>query len=664
MIIPTRPKSRPINSPAFTAGIFASAAAAFWNGDAGILQNVLAIAALGAGALFGGRALGNMAADYRLRRDLWNATKSTESHGKAREGTWDEVCDHGLDDPRAGMLVGVHQSGKPLFARAPWSLIEAPPGAGKTVNFVIGEVLHQARLGRSLFVPDPKMELAPMLAPALRALGFEVQCINPTKEFPDLCPATEINPYQPVLDAVHAPDAFRQDAAKLANDLAELHLPEEPGGDQKNRYFRNGSRRAIAICILGLALFRAGECTPSDVFATLNDPAAFEGFLLFLRYEADKLRPNDPIAKFLRSEAANLLERKAENSENFSAFLEGATQTLVAFNQGGRLAGYGSAATANIADMRERQIIAFVMSPLSHQREFAPLVSLLNYGLIEAAKRMPRGHPVHLVGEEFLNYRFADFTGQMETLRGLRVSATLYVQSYQGLVRKFGREAAASIEAYSDLRIYVGLNSLERARHVSDMLAEGTVRDPGFSFDVDASKVSMSSRERAKRLMAADEILAMPKDEAWAFVRGMRPMRVKMVSYGQISPWRDEVGNNPLEGTRLRGETLVTLSYPAQGSDAPIGMASSASAPKRPRSPSAPWPVRPRHLLWLPMLTGLWFGTLTFGTPHLRFDYDTIGTGAYRTITHCTYVGIHGIRPSPTGSSCELVSLIPSTKRN
>jgi hypothetical protein len=39
-------------------------------------------------------------------------------------------------------------------------------------------------------------------------------------------------------------------------------------------------------------------------------------------------------------------------------------------------------------------------------------------------------------------------------------------------------------------------------------------------------------------------------------------MQLDMVHYGQVSPWRDLVGDNPIEGAKLRGEKLFHIHYP------------------------------------------------------------------------------------------------------
>lgn len=669
MSVPVRAKPGPLNRAAFVAGLSASAAWWLWPSAAGGAVQYAAAGLCSAVAIPSGvRAIILYVRDYALRRNLARAEEASTDHGTAREAEWRELVARAMHDPASGNFLGLYDGALPTFAppRNPFALIEMPPGVGKTVNLVIASILHQARLGKSLFIPDVKTELAPMLVAALRALGIEVWCVNPTKAHFDACGDTELNLYQPALDAAHAQGEFRRDTIKLALDLADLHLPEPRDGD-KNVYFRNGSRRSISVSILSQALLDPARCTPSDVFALLNDPATFKRRLMLLRYEIEHLFPQHPVAAFLRTEAANLLDRFEHNPENAAAFLEGATQTLLSFNQGGRMAGYGRTATHTVASLRQRQVVLFVMSPLSHTRDFAPVVSLLNYGLMEAAKRNPSGHPLHIVGEEALNYRFGDLASDMETMRGLRLSADFYIQSYSGLERKLGRDAAASVESYSDVKIYAGLTSYARAKHVSDMLAEATIRRQDYSYRADATDINVSSRELARRVMTPDEILAMPRNEAWVFVRGLRPMRLTMTHYGTVTPWRDEVAANPLEGSALSGSEAFRIVYPAKdGKPDPSGRPVIEGVPypkpdaarKRRRFVA---PVRLRHLLWLPPLAALWLADLpSIGTPHLRVSAAYSGTGAHRVYRRCDYAGLHARALFPPDGRCPLVAFLPA----
>lgn len=305
------------------------------------------------------------------------------------------------------------------------------------------------------------------------------------------------------------------------------------------------------------------------------------------------------------------------------------------------------------------------MSPLSHTRDFAPVVSLLNYSLMEIAKRDPAGHPIHIVGEEALNYRFADLPSDMETMRGLKISADFYIQSFNGLVRKLGREAAAAIEAYADIKIYAGLTSLDRGKHVSDMLAEETIRRQDYSYKSNVADINVSSREQGRRLAMADEILAMPRNEAWVFVRGMRPLRVTMVDYGRVEPWRDEVAANPLESSALRGEPVFSISYGENNSgDKPaiedIKYPPSKAAAKKRRIIT---PIRLRHLLWLPPMLALWsIAPLDVPLPHLRVSGVYSGTVGDPFFQRCTYAGFYPRTLIPHGGQCPLIAFHSSSR--
>lgn len=659
MSVPVRPASGPINLNALMAGLAGSAALKLWPlASSGFIPAVAAwlCSAVAAPAII--QTVKLMGRDYILRRNLERAKQASTDHGAAREAEWAELAARFMDDPASGNFLGLFGGKAPAFAppRTPFSLIEMPPGVGKTVYYVIGSILHQARLGKSLFIPDVKTELAPMLAGALRDLGIEVWCVNPAKAHLDICGDTELNLYQPVLDACHSEGAARRDTIKIGLDLADLHLPESKGED-KNVYFRNGSRRCISLAILGQALLDPSHCTPSDVFALLNDPVSFRKRLVMIYYEIERLFPDDPIASFLKTEAANLLDRFEHNEENAASFLEGATQTLLSFNQGGRMAGYGRTATHSIAMLRRRQIVLFVMSPLSHMRDFAPVVSLLNYGLMEAAKREPSGHPLHIVGEEALNYRFNDLASDMETMRGLKLSADFYIQSFSGLERKIGREAAASVESYSDIKIYAGLTSYARAKHVSDMLAEETIRRQDYSFKAEVRDIGVSSREQGRPLMRPDEILAMPRDEAWVFVRGLRPMRLTMAHYGRVDPWRGEVAANPLEGTPLQGEPAFRIEYSMDNPPRISGAAPPDLRKRKKRNFVAP--VRLRHLIWLPPLLLLWaVNPVAWGTPHLRVSATYSGPAAHPFYLRCDYLGLHSRTVRPEDGNCPAVALL------
>lgn len=563
MTIRPRVESGPINACLFVTAIFAVLAWRMWpgwNGDvlllfyAGLFWLVAGVLAI--------RSFRLLIRDYRLRRDLAISGRVTRDYGSARQSTHAERRARGMADFQSGELLGLDDDGKAIFRpeNTPFALIEAPPGVGKTSAIVIGGILHRAMLGYSMIIPDVKSELGAMLAAAFARLGLEMWSINPSGQHRALIGDTPLNPYQQLIDAVHGEGEDRKNAVKLASDYAAIHHPL--GNDEKNPYFTRGSQRVLRVGMMSEALLAPAHCAPTALYSLITDPEAFVARCRqILDLEAGN--PPDPIVTVLKKEAANLLHREKHNEENFASFLEGAGQKLVSFNPAGHLAHYGAGAIHNITALRERQIALFITTPLSHLREFADFIALTNHNLIAACKAKPGGRPVHIVGEEALNYRFQDLVSDLETLRGLRVSADFYIQSFAGLERQYGREAAAAIESYSDIRIYAGLNSLARAKHVSDMLAEETIRKQEASYQASVERIGLSSREMGRPLMKPDELLSMERDQGWLFVRGLRPTRLHLINYAEVAPWCDWVGNSPITGTRLHAaRPRLTIHYP------------------------------------------------------------------------------------------------------
>jgi type IV secretion system protein VirD4 len=564
-MIRARMRSGPVNRSILLSAVFAGAAYLSWpNGRYDDLRiTVTAFSGLIA-TTFAGSAVSLLVRDYRLRRDLAISEGVSMDHGSARTATPAERAERGMDRHESGELLGLDEDGRPVWrpAKTPFALIEMPPGVGKTVSLVIGSILHRAMLGFSVVVPDVKTELAVMLAASLRALGFEVWCVNPAGRYAEITGDTILNPYQPLIDALYGEADDRRNAVKNAADYASLHYPS--ARDEKNPYFVFGSRRAMLLGNVSNALFDPANATPTALYALLADPVRFLERCAELQTFETTI-PHDPVVEVLRLEARNLLHRAEKNEENFASFLEGATQRLLPFNPAGHLGHYGRDAIHNLQAIRERQIILFIMTPLSHMREFADFISLLNHNIIAACKAKPDGHPIHIVGEEALNYRFQDLVSDLETMRQLGVSADFYIQSFAGLERHYGKEAAAAIESYADVRIYAGLNSYERAKHVSDMLSEATIRKQDVGYATDVRDLNVSSREMGRPLMKPDEILAMEKDQAWLFVRGLRPTCLRLINYAQVDPWRAWVNPSPITGTRLEADPVLRIAYSERG---------------------------------------------------------------------------------------------------
>ena len=132
-----------------------------------------------------------------------------------------------------------------------------------------------------------------------------------------------------------------------------------------------------------------GHLSYTQISTTLTDvinPKAFLSRCTYVAEHLDSPIKDDPVLQFMKTEARNMLHRADKNEENFASFLEGAGQKFIPFNPAGHLGRYGAGAIRNLKDLRERQIIVFIMTPLSHMREFSDSISLINHNIIAVCK--------------------------------------------------------------------------------------------------------------------------------------------------------------------------------------------------------------------------------------------------------------------------------------
>ena len=567
MPIQPKPNSAPINMSLFSTAMLGSGSYLMWAQTHTAWEWGILSVCFGAGAASSGiSGIRLLLKDYKLRKDIHESQRVSSDHGDARIATFEEREQAGMHSLQ-NMLIGFDGKIPIGLPESIFNMFVMPPGVGKTICAVIPEILHKAMQGYSLYIPDIKMELAPMLAPVLRELGFDVICINPTRGHMDECGCVSINLYQPVLDAVYSETDFRMDASKLAFDKAAMHLPdnEKQSGSEK-QFFLAGSRRSISTALLVLAFVDPANCTPTGVYTLLNDSKRFKKVLKDFRDNYEGLHESDTLIEFVKSEANNLLTtaESSDTNDYFNTFLEGATQNLHQFNISGRLkADFGSTSSRCVSEMREKQVIVFMMSPLTHVREFKSFNSQINQDVLSACKYKPDGHPVHMIGEEALAFDYSDLTTDMETLRGLRFTASFYIQSYAGLVRKMGKETAEAIMAYCDCVCFAGINSLQEANMVSDLLSEETIKRQDYSLSTVADSMNISTREMGKRIMNPSQVLKMDKGQAWLFVRGMNPVLFNLApdGWGSIDPWCDWVGKHPVHKTKLPRKPLFKINY-------------------------------------------------------------------------------------------------------
>jgi len=530
------------------------------------------VAANGAALLAIAQGVGAARAGFQLighRSKRKKAKNAAKQHHPGRWATDKELEEAGMFDPN-GRPLGETLSGIPIFepTASVHSKIVAPPGMWKTIAAIVTAIMHlvHSRRGRkrvppSVVIPDVKGELAAMCANALRKLGFEVWVLNETM-YAGLA-NTDLNPFALLIEAYESSDPRqRARVGVIARILAMTVYPEPKDGDEKNRFWRAGARDCVIAAIF--YLLSRDKLTPSFLWALLSDPIAFANSLQRLAALQEETQPGVLLAR-------SLLETLAEEPQHFADFRSSAAQKLETFETTGMLAHVGLSSSHCHSDVRKRQVIVFMVAPLAYADELAMLQRLNLQSFMLSLKEYPEGQPVEFILDEACNAKAAlsNLIDDLTLVRGLSARVHLVAQAESQIVSTWGRDAAKTLEAVTDLKQIMGTNSAEEAQFLSKALAMGVIDMEELSFSTKSEDVSFHADKTGRPLMTPDEILSMPRDMQIILFNGLRPILARKLSYAHYDPMCHIVDDNPVEGGKLKPDPKVFLNYPKSNAGSP-----------------------------------------------------------------------------------------------
>lgn len=597
-----------------------------WGG--GALAFVLGAAAAAADLIALFVKLGRMVRALRPKRS--EASASWLTRRQARKA--------GLGKDK-GLFLGILE-GRPLFIpNAVHGLLCSPARKGKTTGFVMAALCHD--IGTSRIVADMKGELAAQTAKLIEQRhGQTVIILNPAHKF-GLGNAA-YNPLQIVLDDV---EAAPQDVIADAWSLAFQLVPSPPGGD-RDPFWPNGTRKLIVFALVAFCMLRDEmEANLPRAFAVLGDNEEFERLLR-------DARAGDALGGELANLATNIASVWEDNPKHFESFREGAVQALVAFGPSGRLAPAMCGCDFRFVDLKRENTTLFLVCDYSRMDVFAPWLGLLIWAALKELVRSDDATPVQFLLDEFTNYRLSGLPNALTALGGYGVRCWMVVQELEEIARVYGREALSTILSQTDVKQFFGVSSFETARLVSQMLGEEEIVSESFGMGGTPGAMPSLSIGRAKKpLLTPDQIRRLPDDEQILFIKNLPPARALKAGYHEVAPWRMIVANNPLHhGKRFSGRLKMRLRR---------GRARATRAGTR-KIPRVRRPVLRPVLAALsgtvPATPLIVFGALTlvvltYGWPHLLFEYTTSGNW-------CRYLGLpfvsDGFETHATGH-CPLV---------
>lgn len=495
-----------------------------------------------------GKALVTIHTDWKVRRTLHRMLTEGSGAHTARWATEAEMEAAGMFDG-IGRPLGITAGNRAIFEphrlRPVHSKVMATSGAGKTTGAVVPAIMHLALSPHrpSIVAFDIKGELTAQCAGPLLRAGIEVWVCDDCGTTPGLKP-TRLNPFGPLVAAVADGSP---DAAMLARLIANTFEPE-PEGDGKNKYFRDGTRDFLRFGPEILARTAPEDCTPSGVWQLLSSDELLD--MAFEKAEAH--------GGAIGTLAKRLMEKRTENASHFSDARNTALQKLEVYEEGGRLWQAGEQAVKAHADIRQRQVVVFLVAGLAHLKDTKPHHILQLSNFLHVAKRP--GHPVEFIIDEFSSAPVAGLVEDLTIIRQFGNRVMMVAQAESEIERQFTQKSARTINALTAIKQILGVSDAAEAKRVSDALGRGTYATISLQEGGDGLQSSMADQGRP--LMTPDEVLAMPRNEQIIFCDSLRPIRARKLYQNEIAPMCEMLDPNPLENnTKLPSRPRVAIDY-------------------------------------------------------------------------------------------------------
>lgn len=445
-------------------------------------------------------------------------------------------------------IIGADFVGNPIYApKHAHSLLLSAAGGGKTTCG--GTPWLQSLIAdhaRAIIIADSKEgELAAQCAAMCAKYGRKVAIID---EFAVL---GEGNPFRVSLNPL---GGVIRSYLKLNGELifsAEntcQALIEEPPRDQRNAYWRDEPRTIIEFAINTLLARNPRLATPGGVWSLVSKPDILIAAATIEADEGDEA---------LQALALHILGMQ-KNEEHFPQHRATALKALRIYGAGSALNLSGVDATHTHEDLIRDNYVVFVVGPVRHMERLGADYALHLQSFMEVVLSGAFG-PVSFILDEFTNAPLKALVAQLTTMRGYGGTCHMIAQSRSEIQRKYGDKETATIEENAVIKQWFGFSSFEEAERVSR--AMGETQNVSHSLGVGSDKLEFTGNINTgkERLFTADELMRLPGDEQIIHVKDVGFIHAKKIRQNEIAPTCHDLGDNPLEGSRLTPDPKVTL---------------------------------------------------------------------------------------------------------
>lgn len=404
-----------------------------------------------------------------------------------------------------GLVVGMKKCGRKekiyYIPEDTHTLTLGATRSGKTRTLVLQSICLTALSGESMVISDPKAELYEYCVDYLRALQYEVICLdfkNPEK-------SSRYNLLQPIIDAVKEKDMDR--AEMYAWDITNILVGDNTSNE---KIWENGEKSTIAAAILCVVV--DNERRPeyqnlTNVYWFLAEMCKMVGNKMPMQEYVKKLSPGHPARALLSiSDVAP--------SRTRGSFYTSALTTLRLFTSRSMYF-ITRSSDHDIAELGRKKQALFIILP-DEKTTYYPIASLIVSQIYELLVRQSdeRGgrliNRVNFVLEEFGNFtKLNDLTNKLTVGGGRGMRFHFFLQSLEQLTEKYSKETANIVKSNCQTWIYLQADDKETLSEICDKLGKYTCsgyqissQHGKFTNPTSSSSVSLVSRD----LLTTDEI--------------------------------------------------------------------------------------------------------------------------------------------------------------
>jgi len=378
-------------------------------------------------------------------------------------------------------------------------MVISPSGGGKTVSFVIPNVL--ALDNASMVVTDPSGEIYALTSQAKIKQGFKVKIFDVT----DLKRSVRYNPLQRI-------ESY-SDIAKISSILIDSAFPNS---DPSSAFWNDSAKLIVSITIRMLKAKHGSNANLRMVYEHLN------------YYNTDKQKELDILASE-HLDDSSFQEYKsfmAQDIKVLSSVLSTAKSALSKLSDPD-IAELTSSDTLDIESLREKKTILYMIFPEIEVKYFSFLISLLNTQLYHFAMKEKRFFnnylAIHFLNEEFANIGVTpSFSTLVTTLRKRKCSLVMIIQDYQQIYHLYGKMDGDTIISNANTKIYLpglSLHTISEIERSLGKIRKKIIDKKGYE------------KEDIQPLLHLDQIRMLPNNKAIMLSKNYPPVMLNLTPF-------------------------------------------------------------------------------------------------------------------------------------